>query len=191
MKKNILLIAVSLSFLFLIKFYLDEKETRIEGEEEIQNLQKIVEIERFIPNVNEKAKSFVKALNKSEHKEFLTGDSLREYNEAIQGNYEDGHEEHEEYEEIDVTMQDVEILFASTESNEDGEVSSKVLYQLSYKGIFDNEELGVIDQRILTILMDIDWIEDDSEMLINKYNVTLIEEDLGESLLEESKGSDS
>lgn len=187
MKKYIIYFVAFIAILFLFVKYTDEKNSRIEYQEEAEKWREVAEMEKAIPSVNDKAKEFVNALNKSRHENMLTGKALEEYNLYLENEEEfEGHT----HDEIDLGMQDVEILLASTETNEEN-ISSKVLYQIIYEGVFDNPEAGIIDKRIITIVMDIDWDMQSGEALVNQYAVTLLNDSMSDVLSDMTKGSES
>lgn len=188
MKRLILSVIGFILILVLAMQYFDEREKRIYFESEAAKWRNTAEIEQIVPIVNKKAKDFVKALNKGKHKEMLTGEALVEYNKAME---DDSEWQNSEELDIDTSLQDVEIILSSTESKNDNGTSSQVLYRLLYKGLFDSEETGIVDQRILTLVMKIDWLNDGDETLVNSYEVILLEDNLGDILSSELKGSES
>lgn len=188
MKKYILSVIGLILLLVFVMLYIDEREQRIHFESEAVKWKKTAEIEQKLPLINKKAKDFVKALNEGEHKKMLTGKALEEYNLAMQNNPE---WQNDEELDIDASMQDVEIILSSTESKNYNGASSQVLYRLFYKGVFDSEETGIVDQRILTLVLDIDWLKEGKEMLVNSYKVILIKDNISDILSPKLKGSES
>lgn len=185
MKKNIVIVLLSVFLLGLIMLYTKEKDERSKYETEMNEWKSIALQEQEIPTINNRANEFIQALTKGEHKKFLTGKALKEYNAALS---EDFTEEHEHYNESDT--QDINILITNSQVKEHG-VVSKVLYQLHYKSIFDNEEKGIVDQRILTLIMTLNWLEDGEEYKIDQYKLTLLDDTMGLDLASQMEGSES
>lgn len=185
MKKNIALILISISLVVSLNLYFSEKNKRIDFEEQMNEWKKVAESEQELPSLNKDAIDFVKALNNGKHKNYLTGEALNEYNVALgDENLElEGHEEH-----TDQSLQDVKILLSNTQLDKKKRASSKVLYQVHYTGIFDNPNIGVVDQRILTFVMTIDW-KKEKQFKVNKYNLVLLEDTMGLELPPQLEGS--
>lgn len=71
------------------------------------------------------------------------------------------------------------------------EASTSILYKLSYKSPFDSSETGVIDQRILTLMLDVSWIKEGNEYKVDKYSLELLEDNLDDYLSSLSKKDDN
>lgn len=188
MKSLLTIISLFITILLLIFLYTNESTKRKDLEFEADKWKSIAEIEQKVPSINEKAQNFVKALNRGEHHKYLTGDALAEYEDALENNLEleEGHEE-----EIDTSLQDMKILLTNTESETENEATSTLLYQLNYEGIFDNKGQGIVDQRVMTIIMNVDWIRTKKGFLVNSYEIELLEDTLGLDLSSELKGSEA
>lgn len=188
MKKLLSIIATFILILVLIILYTNERTERKHFESEMNKWKSIAEIEQKTPSINKKAEQFVKSLNKGEHLKYLTGVALNEYETALKEGAEsiDSELEHDE---TNIGLQDVKILLAHSES-EKKTASSVVLYQIAYKGIFDSEETGVVDQRLLTLLMKINWVQTDDGMLVDRYSVELLEDNMSDTLSSEIEGSE-
>lgn len=185
MKKNIALILISMTLIISLNLYFSEKNKRIDFEEQMNEWKKVAESEQELPSLNNHAIEFVNALNNGKHKQYLTGEALNVYNLALEDeNLE--LEENEEY--IDQTLQDVKILLSNTQLDKKKRASSKVLYQVHYTGIFDNPNIGVVDQRILTFVMTIDW-KKDKQFKVNNYRLDLLEDTMGVELPLQLEGS--
>jgi hypothetical protein len=143
----------------------------------IDKWKTIAESEREVPDLNDQAKQFLKDLNKGKSKKYLTGDALKGYKKAKEN---EGHEHDEE--ELDTSGQSVNILYATTEKTDIDKAKSVILYKLTYKSPFDEKGKGVIDQRILTMSIEIDWIKEDKTYKVNDYNVQLLKDNLDEYL---------
>lgn len=186
MYKNIILVVAVVAVIFSWVRYSDLSKTLEESKQELAAVNKSLVIERQVPEVNESAKEFIKALNRSEHKSMLTGTALEEYE-----NYNEEEEDHEDVEEeLDLGLQDVEILLANTSTDGQSKTSSTVLYQVIYEGIFDNPDMGVVDRRIISIVMDIDWETSTEKPLVENYKITVLNDSMSDQLFELTEGSE-
>lgn len=178
MKKNILIILLSISLTISLSSYFDAKEALTDSKSEIDELKiQLAQLES-IPSLNTETSEFLLALNRSEHKPYLTGKALDEYNEYVEM---EEHADHK-HEEVDFSTQDVNILMVSSDLTDDEKLQSTALYQLVYEGMFDDPASGVVDRRILSIVMDIDWVVVEGQPLVNDYRVHLLQENMGETL---------
>lgn len=177
-----------ISFLLILTLSIlavDMKSNQDDMKSEINKWKSIAKSEQEVPKINEEAKSFLKALNKASHEKYLTGEALEEYENALK----------ERHEEVDMHRwntggQSVNILQANTEKIEKNQAKSVILYRLEYKSPFDSEEEGVIDQRVLTLLLNIDWEKEGEKYKVNKYELQLLQDNLDEYLSSLSKKGD-
>lgn len=186
MKKFLMYIGGFVVLLVLLILFVNERQDRIHFQDETANWKAIAQKEQTVPSVDKKAQEFVKALNEGKHEEMLTGSALEEYELALEDDSE--FHDHEE-EDIDTSLQSVNILLSSTRTQEDG-LSSEVLYQVLYKGFFDNKETGMVDQRILTIVMNIDWQKNGKEYKVGEYSVQMIDDNIDDVIANDGKGSE-
>lgn len=193
MKKILAYIGVFVAILGLAILFVNERQDRIDFQNESIKWENIALKEQNVPSVDKKAQEFVKALNEGNHKDMLTGAALEEYEMVLEDDsefHEDGEEGHEHEEvDIDTSLQNTNILLSSTKTTEEG-LSSEVLYQVSYKGFFDNADTGMVDQRILTIVMDIDWEKSGNDHMVEKYSVQLIDDNIDDVISGDAKGSE-
>lgn len=187
-KKSLVLIFCSfLLFLVVTIGYFHERKDRVAYKKEMIEWKKIAQTEMQMPSVNANAEKFVSSLHEGSHKKMLTGSALNKYKKALKES-EDFSSEDDHIDES--SDQNVVVLLSSTKSTGESSASSQVLYQLEYVGVFDNEEKGIVDKRILTFVMDIEWDKKDSSYLVSHYDLTLLEDNLGKNLKEEYKGSE-
>lgn len=159
-----------------------------ELKEEIADWKNEANSLKEIPSLNEKASKFIKALNQGNSKEYLTGNALEAYNDALEGEDEQEHTHNHSH----TGEQTVDILQSETIKSEDETSHSKVLYKLSYKGEFDQEDVGTIQQRVLFLLMDIDWIYEKNEYKVSDYKLELLNDNWDDYLLSlEKKGDEN
>lgn len=163
-------------------FHQNEKHDRHYIEENYNDLKEESLAYKEIPTINRKSEKFVDLFvnGMGQHHTMLGGEALKEYEEAVKGNIED---EMNEDMEIDTSMQDVEILQTST-SVKDNQLVSKVLYRVSYIGMLDDENSGLIDQRILTFLMNIKWKKEKEKYFIDFYEYETINDNIWSSFNE-------
>lgn len=186
MKRILLYFATFVLILVLVILYTNERTDRKHYENETDKWKSIATMEQKIPSINEKAKKFVNALNRGEHKKYLTGTALKEYEDALAEGFE---VEESEFESSSTSLQDMTVLLAHTESVNDENATSTLLYQLKYEGIFDNPETGVVDQRLLIVLMDVNWLRTDTGFLVDSYSVEVVE-DILDDVSVQTKGTD-
>jgi|APAga8741244001_1050109.scaffolds.fasta_scaffold13628_2 hypothetical protein len=173
----ILILAIVSSNLF--SHQNDLKEEIAEWKNEANSLKEI-------PNLNEQASTFINALNQGNSKEYLTGKALETYNAALEG------EDEYEHNHSHTGEQTVDILQSETIKSEQDTGRSKVLYKLSYKGEFDQEDIGTIHQRTLFLLMDIEWTKEKSDYKVSDYKVELLNDNWDDYILSlEKKGDES
>ncbi|CAI6330492.1 hypothetical protein [Bacillus subtilis] len=144
--------------------------------DDINKWKSIAESEKEVPNINDKAKEFLKELSNGNSKEYLTGQALKEYNDAKKEK--DTHEGHHDDEPIDSAGQRVKIFNSTTEKTNTDQATSVILYQLIYKSPFDQKDKGVIDQRILTLMMKIDWKKVNGKYKVEKFDTQLLNDNL-------------
>lgn len=186
MKKNIL-IGILAVIVFSLTIFLISSKKQINDYIEINNdLEQDILLEQEVPNVNNKAAKFLQALHKGEQEEYLTGDALKNYNEALKLQ-EDNHEDYHEDEMMKNFSQDLKIYLSNTQKVDDT-LQSKVMYQLLYKGTFDNESLGVIDQRVYTMVANVKWAQDGDTYKVDYYSINLIDDFIGDEINEVFNG---
>lgn len=181
MKKNIAIIALSLCIVIVLNMFFNEKGTRNEFEDKMNEWKSIAKSEQEIPNINERGINFVKALNKGKHKDYLTGQALNDYTFALESKFE--FEEDEEH--TDHSLQELNILLSNTQLDKKKVATSKIIYQVHYTSIFDNPNIGVLDQRILTFVMTIEW----DKQKVNRYKIVLLNDTMGIELPSQLEGS--
>lgn len=162
---------IFLLVLALLMAYLNERD-KVQNERlKAKVFEEQTELLSSIPDYNERAKEFVLAMNGGDggHEELLTGYALDEYQEAIENseNIQDAY--------IDTSLVETSVLITQTTLDDDSQYHSKVLYQLDMSTVADNPDAGVIDQRIVTYIMELDWDEDKVE----RYEITWFDDTLG------------
>lgn len=176
-----------ISFLLILTLSIlavDMKSNQDDMKSEINKWKSIAKSEQEVPKINEEAKSFIKALNKASHQKYLTGEALEDYEREIKEHSEEAHMHG------DTGEQTINILQVNTEKTEQNQAESVILYQVLYKSPFDSEEAGVIDQRVLTLLLNIDWKKEENKYKVNKYELQLLQDNLDEYLSSLSKKGD-
>lgn len=188
MKKSIIYITGALCIILLVSILIKEHNDKIDALEEAKEWKSIAEQEREVPTLNKKAIKFVNALHDGQHQELLTGPALKEYEEAKREHEEfEGHKEHDD----GLTdTQSLEVLLSNTNLEEGNIAKSKVLYQLHYKGNSDNPLTGTIDQRILTLVINIDWVKNDVYE-VSDYKVTVLQDNFTELIQKATESSDN
>jgi hypothetical protein len=187
MKKIVAIISTFCLILLLVILYSNERSDRNYFEDEVEKWKTVAELEQRVPLINEEAQQFVKALHRGKHLDYLTGTALAQYKDALEG--EISMDEPDEENRMDVSLQDISMLLSNTVTESEEEATSTVLYQMDYQGIFDNEEKGVVDRRIMTLLIKINWIEKEKDFLVKSYTVDLLDDTLGLDLSSSLKGS--
>ncbi|MCM3227558.1 hypothetical protein [Terribacillus saccharophilus] len=142
----------------------------------------IAKSEQEVPDLNKRAESFLDDLTHGESKKYLTGLALDNYNAALKEEEEEHGEEFHNHNHIDTSEQDLEIIQTSTEKTDLEEAKSTILYKLEYTSPFDVEDAGLVDKRILTLSINIKWVKDDDEYKVERYEVTLLEDNLDQYL---------
>ncbi|MEK5105012.1 hypothetical protein MKX83_24025 [Cytobacillus sp. FSL M8-0252] len=145
----------------------------------------IAESEQEIPTINSKAESFLNALNKAEHQEYLSNRASKKLEKELEEHYEDNHSHGDNGDQL------IDIIHITSEKKDLNEASTSILYKLSYKSPFDSSETGVIDQRILTLMLDVSWIKEGNEYKVDKYSLELLEDNLDDYLSSLSKKDDN
>ncbi|MDI3236186.1 hypothetical protein QK289_14320 [Exiguobacterium antarcticum] len=176
MKRLFIYLGVFLLICGLFIAYSNEKEDRIVSEHSEKFWKKEATMYKLIPSYDKKAEKFLTAYNEGEgeHAKFLTGDALDEYQKALDQDSE-YQEEHSHHEDLDTTLNETNILMIHSEVDKEGQYHSKILFELDFEGPANSEEQGVIDKRVVTMIMDIDWINEK----INRYNVSWFNDTLG------------
>ena len=174
--------AIAVLILTILIFDYQSNENDLKAD--IEKWKKIAESEQEVPNINKEANNFLKALTSASHSKYLTDQALKEYQSEIEE-----HEE-EEHNHADVGEQTIDILNTTTEKVNQDEATSVILYQVLYKSPFDSEESGIIDQRILTLVLNIDWKKEDDIFKVDKYNMNLLQDNLDDYLFELSQKGD-
>lgn len=188
MKKFLLISLGFICILVLSMLYFHERQDRVYYEGKYKSWKTVAETEREMPNLNEKAKKFIEELNRGEHKKYLTGDALDEYRKALEDDSSLEYENEENY--TETGKQDLDILLSSTKNEDKNKASSTVIYQLKYKGVFDNKETGTVDQRILTFVMNIKWVKESENYMVDQYELNLLEDNMGSELSSNLKGEE-
>ncbi|MDT0193675.1 hypothetical protein [Exiguobacterium sp. BG5(2022)] len=157
--------------LALLMAYLNEKDNVQNERLKVTTLQEETELLSRIPDYNKKAEEFVIAMNggEGEHEKLLTGVALEEYKTALDNSegVQDAY--------IDTSLIDTTVHIAQTEIDKEQHFHSKVLYELDMSTVADNPDEGVIDQRVVTYIMEIDWSGDK----IERYEITWFNDTLG------------
>jgi len=76
---------------------------------------------------------------------------------------------------IDTSLIDSKVIMVQTKVNEDNDFQSKVMYELDMTTVADNPDEGIIDQRIITYIMEIDW----DESKVERYEIVWFDDTLG------------
>jgi len=95
---------------------------------------------------------------------------LAEYEEALANSGKDVQDAY-----IDTSLVNTNILMTNSEIDDRGEYRSKVMYELDMSTVADNPETGVVDKRIVTLIMELDW-EDEK---VSRYEITFFNDTLG------------
>lgn len=175
-----LIIRYTLVFLLtltLIMAYLHEKENAKLERLNAQSWKEQTELLSKIPDYNKRAEEFVLAMNGGDggHEKMLTGLALEEYEQALEDSGENLQDAY-----IDTSLIDTTVLISQTEIDDESRFNSKVLYELDMSTVADNPDEGVIDQRIVTYIMDLTWDGDK----ISRYEITWFNDTLGNEDLE-------
>lgn len=173
--------------LVLLIITIDSKSSEGKLKAELSKWKSTAISEQEVPKISDDAKNFVKALNRAKHKNFLTGIALEEYNKAI--NEEESHDT-DNHKHINFGEQKTKILQVTTEKQEEDQAQSVVLYQVIYESPFNQEDFGVVDQRVLTLLMDINWIKEKKNYKVRKYTMKVLNDNLDEYLSSLAKKGD-
>lgn len=177
-----LMIRYTLIFLLvltLLMAYLGERDQveieRMKAEGWKEKAEQLSEI----PNYNEQAEKFVMAINggDGDHKEMLTDEALKEYEQVLEAS-----EEHHQDVYIDSSLIDTNILLVQTELSTENTYRSKVLFELDMSTVADNPDSGIVDQRIVTYVIEIDW----KDFKVKEYELTWFNDTLGFDLGGES-----
>ncbi|TCI25257.1 hypothetical protein EVJ32_10675 [Exiguobacterium sp. SH5S4] len=172
MKQILRYILTFLLVLGLLMAFLNERDKvkteRILSEE----WQSKAEQFQQLPRYDQRAEDFVAAMNGGEGDldTLLTGVALAEYEEALANN---GESVQDAY--IDPSLVNTNILMTNSEIDEQGKYHSKVMYELDMSTVADNPETGVVDKRIVTLIIEMDW-EDEK---VSRYEITFFNDTLG------------
>jgi hypothetical protein len=179
--KHWIVTALSLTAVIVLAMLLvDVRSEKQQLERQVEKWKTLAENEQEIPTVNNRAKNFVKALNRGKHRSYLTGAALNEYEKALESDEYKWNEDKLEH--TSFSEQTLDILLASTERTEDDQIKSVVIYQLLYKSPFDQESIGIVDQRILTFIMNIFWSKSKEGYQVETYKIQLLEDNMGAEL---------
>ena len=178
MKRLLIYLGVFLLICGLFIAYSNEKDTRIQYELAKNDWKKEATKYKLIPSYDKKATDFLSAYNEGEgeHAKFLTGEALDEYKTALEKNSE-YEEEHSHHEDLDTTLNETKIIMVHSEVDKEGKYHSKILFELDFEGYANSEEQGVIDKRIVTMVMDLDW----DKGKVDRYEVSWFNDSLGQN----------
>ncbi|MED3677100.1 MULTISPECIES: hypothetical protein [Bacillus] len=165
-------VALLVCIMIIVNFKGNESSLK----DDINKWKSIAESEQEVPNINNKARDFLEDLSVGNSKEYLTGQALKDYNDAKKEK--NTHEGHHDDEPIDSAGQKVKIFNSTTEKNNADQATSVILYQLIYKSPFDQKDKGIVDQRILTLMMKIDWKKTNGEYKVDKFDTQLLNDNL-------------
>ncbi len=167
--------------------YMNEKSDRKYFQEKYSNLRNEASKFEKIPSIDRKSEKFVDLFvnGLGSHHSMLTGKALKEYEDAVKGTK---YTEINEDIEIDTSLQDLKVMQITTTINRDKEPESKILYKVSYKGLIDNEDAGIVDQRILLFLMHIKWEKVEGEYKVSEYDYDTLEDNIWSVLEGHDKG---
>ena len=126
-----------------------------------------------IPEYNKRAEEFVTLMNKGEggHKEYLTGEALKRYEAAIS----DPENQIMDAYIIDSSLIKINILITQTELDNNNNFHSRVMYELDMTTVADDPDNGIIDKRIVTNIVEIDW----NNEKVNHFEITWFNDTLG------------
>lgn len=176
MKKLITYLGIFLLVLGLTLGFFHERDKRIYSESSTTKWKEEALKYKVIPDYNTLADDFVYAFNGGEgkHAKMLTGEALNEYKQAIkkQADYEDEHSHHAD---LDTTLAETNILMTQSELDDNNNYHSKIMYEIDFDSPADSEEQGVIDKRIVTMIMEIDW----KGKKVDRYEVSWFNDSLG------------
>lgn len=176
MRKLMIYLGIFLLVLGLALAFFYERDQRISFESSTLEWKDKALKYKVIPTYDDLANDFVLAFNGGEgkHSKMLTGEALREYKRAIKKNaeYDDEHSHHED---LDTTLNETNILMTQSEVDGNSNYHSKVMYELDFDSPANSEEQGVIDKRIVTMIMEIDW----KGKKVDRYEVTWFNDTLG------------
>jgi hypothetical protein len=172
MKQIIRFTLIFLLTLALLMAYLNEREkVQLERSNTNEWKEKAEQLSQ-IPDYNQLAEDFVLAMNGGEggHESLLTGVALEEYEQAVKDSGENIQDAY-----IDTSLIDSKVIMVQTKVNEDDDFQSKVMYELDMTTVADNPDEGIIDQRIITYIMEIDW----DQSKVERYEIVWFDDTLG------------
>ncbi|MFS0783349.1 hypothetical protein [Bacillus sp. 1P06AnD] len=175
--KNWLLLLVSIIALVLliVSVRLHSKQSDLEGQ--IEHWKGIAQSEKEIPSINKKAEKFIQAIHNGKPSSFFIKKLKDQYKKALENTG--------KLESADIKNdQEIKILSISTEKLSANEAHSVVLYKVMYKSPLDNEEHGTIDQHVLFLSTDINWIKEKEETTykVNSYQLYQIHDNMDDYL---------
>lgn len=172
MKQFLRYILTFLLVLGLVMAFLNERDKvkteRILSDEWKSKAEQLQQLPRY----DQRAEDFVAAMNGGEGdlESRLTGVALAEYEEALANSGEGVQDAY-----IDTSLVNTNILMTNSEIDAQGKYRSKVMYELDMSTVADNPETGVVDKRIVTLIMELDW-EDEK---VSRYEITFFNDTLG------------
>jgi len=176
MKKLTTYLGIFLLVLGLTLAFFHERDQRISFESSTLEWKDKALKYKVIPAYDELANEFVLAFNGGEgkHAKMLTGEALRDYKSALKKTA-DYDEEHSQHSDLDTTLNETNILMTQSEIDENDNYHSKIMYEIDFDSPADSEEQGVIDKRIVTMIMEIDW----KKNKVDRYEVSWFNDTLG------------
>jgi len=176
MKRLTTYLGIFLLILGLTLGFFHERDKRILVESTALHWKENAHKYKVIPTYNGLAEDFVQAFNggEGEHSKMLTGEALNEYKNALKKSS-DYNDEHSHHDDLDTSLINTNILITQTEVDENDHYHSKVMYEVDFDSPANSEEQGVIDKRIVTMIMEIDW----KNKKVDRYKVSWFNDTLG------------
>lgn len=157
----------------------------IELENKVEKWRSIAISEKEVPEINDLAKEFLEQLNEGRAKKYFSKEALKSF--LAKEKESDNHVHDDDTSTGDQT---IDILIATTQKEDLNKANSTIIYKLIYQSPFDEAEKGVIDQRVLTMGININWIKEDQKYKVNDFNVQLLKDNLDDYLSEKKGESD-